>query len=226
MNAENNDTKSLIQKKHLFFGVVFLAVFTLLYAFCFAIDFVPEAPQEETSSLTVVDSDTERRGLASAFSARENTEEEGVWSDPLPSRIIIDTLDIDVEVLNPLSRDIDTLDRALKAGVVRHPDSGDFRDGGNMFLFGHSSYLPTVYNSNYRAFNGIQKLEKGEQIRVQSEDAEYVYEVVRVSQVDANVAEVLVGGGEDTLTLVTCNSFGSKDDRFVVEAKILKKNVL
>jgi LPXTG-site transpeptidase (sortase) family protein len=91
-----------------------------------------------------------------------------------------------------------------------------------MFLLGHSSYLPTVNNKNFQALNGIQKLEWGDTIRVQSEETEYLYRVQKVYEVKASAASADIEWGKAKIILVTCNSFGSKDDRFVVEGYLIK----
>ena len=95
-----------------------------------------------------------------------------------------------------------------------------------MFLFGHSSYLPHVLNKNFQAFNDIQKLVWGDIIRVQSSDTERQYRVSRVYKTAASEAEVSFEGEGTRLTLVTCNSFGTKDDRFVVEAELVETRSL
>ena len=143
-----------------------------------------------------------------------------------PLSIIFDSLEKEIQVLNPESRDIASLDHALLSGVVRHPDSADFADEGTIFLFGHSSYLPNVINKNFQAFNGIQNLEWGDTVRLQSNDREYVYRVDRVYQAKASDAEVTIERGEAKLTLATCNTFGSKDDRYIVEATLIRSGEL
>lgn len=145
----------------------------------------------------------------------------------LPVRIIFDTLDNkQVTVLNPESTSITALDTALLSGVVRHPDSADFTETGTIFLFGHSSYLPNVVNKNFQAFNGIQKLTWGDKVRLHSETMEYVYRVDRVYEAKASSADVPITYGESKLTLATCNSFGSKDDRYIVEATLIETRAL
>jgi LPXTG-site transpeptidase (sortase) family protein len=144
------------------------------------------------------------------------------YVEPYPVTVIFDSLDNrQVTVLNPISNKIADLDEALLEGVVRHPDSADFQSEGTIFLFGHSSYLPSVINKNFQAFNGIQKLQWGDTVRLQSLDREYVYRVDRVYQAKASDAEVEITRGEAKLTLATCNSFGSKDDRYIVEATLV-----
>jgi LPXTG-site transpeptidase (sortase) family protein len=104
---------------------------------------------------------------------------------------------------------------------VRHPDSADFKNVGNIFILGHSSYLPNVVNKSFQAFNGIQKMTWGDKIRLQSADTEYIYRVEKVYKTKASDAVVPPTPGKARLTLATCNSFGSKDDRFVVEAVLI-----
>jgi LPXTG-site transpeptidase (sortase) family protein len=196
------------------FFAAFFVVFVVTYGFLYAIDFIPESPTEEE---VIYEEEIPREQIVNA--PRTNV-------DPHPERIIIDALGKDIAVLNPESRTIADLDAALLKGVVRHPDSADFSKDGNMFLFGHSSYLPVVYNKNYQAFNGLQDLVKGDIVRVQSSDTEYVYRVTKSYKVKASESQIALDNTSAKLTLVTCNSFGSKDDRFVVEAELVDMKAL
>ena len=154
-------------------------------------------------------------------------ETEAINIDPQPQKIIFDDLGgKTVDVLNPVSRSIADLDNALLSGAVRHPDSADFVNTGNIFILGHSSYLPNVFNKNFQAFNDIQLLTWGDTIRLQSSDKEYVYQVDRVYKAAASALEVPNSRGLAKLTLATCNSFGSKDDRFIVEASLIETRSL
>lgn len=191
----------------LWFGGVFV-LFGLLAAF----GFLPPAllgETVETASATSTETVAQGPSIPHALTATSATE---------PVRIIIDKIDIDTTVANPESTDVNVLDQALLGGAVRYPGSADLSDDGNMFLFGHSSYLPRVINPAFKAFNGLQNLVAGDVIRVQSADKEYIYRVDTVSLVDANDAWVDLSGVEKRLTLSTCNTFGQKQDRFVVEA--------
>lgn len=196
-------------KKFRFFGTFFLVVL-LTYGVLYVIDFIPEAPEEEALPAEQVDVRTPTDPVILP-----------AGSDATPNKIIFDDLNREVTILNPESSDIATLDNALLNGVVRHPDSADLQQDGTMFLFGHSSSLPNVINRNYQAFNGIQNLEWGDKVRVQSADFEYVYRVDRVYEAKASTAEIALVSGTATLALVTCNSFGTTDDRFVVEATLV-----
>jgi len=201
------------------FFIVFFVIVLGSYAVLFAIDFIPEPvtgtkteqKMEEKEELPVV------------------VEEEVVIEEPvsaLPKKIIFDSLDKEVVVLNPESRAIADLDASLLNGVVRHPDSADFENEGNIFILGHSSYLPTVFNKNFQAFNGIQDLVWGDIIRVQSDDTEYVYRVQKVYEAKTSEVWVPQTPGKAQLTLATCNSFGAKDDRYIVEATLIDSKKL
>ena len=203
------------KRKGAFLGIFFV-VFSVSYGVLFAIDFIPEKP--ESDGVAVVEE--------AAASTAPDTAAVLEVVDPYPVRLKIESLGTDVLVLNPESREIAALDEALLKGVVRHPDSADFSETGTMVLFGHSSYLPTVHNRNYQAFNGIQKLIWGDMVRVESGDTAYIYRVKKVYKAQASAASVALSHKENMLILVTCNSFGSKDDRFVVEAELIEKEAL
>lgn len=243
--------RDISANKLAFFGVFFTIV-TLSYAVLYIIDFIPEPIDEnaitENSAESVVSAvkNIARRvngGLVPVNKATEEaeaplggvrvvipdtpTEAVVANTDPLPTKIIFDDLNgKTIDVLNPTSRAIPDLDEALLAGVVRHPDSADFVNVGNIFILGHSSYLPNVFNKNFQAFNEIQSLTWGDTIRLQSGDTEYVYQVDRVYKASASALEVPNSRGVAKLTLATCNSFGSKDDRFMVEASLVETRAL
>lgn len=137
----------------------------------------------------------------------------------LPVRMRIDRLDREMTILNPRSRLIADLDAALLGGAVRHPDSANLAQDGNVFILGHSSYLPNVFNRNFQILNGIQDLEWGDVITVYSETHVYEYRVERVYRARAQDVTVPIAGTGKRLTIATCNSFGSVDDRYIVESK-------
>lgn len=183
-------------------GVLWFGVFVVLTGLSFALGIVPKLETDEPSVALV----------------EENAPVTQEAQDGTPVRIIAERLDIDVRILNPESADIETLDAALLEGAVRYPGSGDLEDVSNMFLFGHSTGFRVVQNESFKAFNGLKNARTGDLIRVQSATKEYVYRVTDVSLVDAADALVSLSSSEKKLTLTTCNSFGAKEERFVVEA--------
>ncbi len=143
-----------------------------------------------------------------------------------PLRVTIESVGIDARVVNPASRDNQVLDEALREGVVHYPGSGVLTDNSNMFLFGHSSYLPQVQNKAYQVFNNLQKVNIGDMVQVESEGRVYEYSVTSVSLAEADEALVELSEGKKRLTLSTCNSFGAKTERFVVEADFVGSSPL
>lgn len=240
---------SAFEQRVVFF-LVFMGVLSLTYGFLFVIDFLPETPKDTSvmpALMTATTTPTTPTTSVPLKTPGETTSPSTLSTpsapsshdqliaspshtssiDPYPNEIIFDTLDHkSVKVLNPNSRSITALDNALLSGVVRHPDSASFVNTGTIFLLGHSSYLPVVHNKNFQAFNGIQKLAWGDTVRLRSTDTEYVYRVDRVYQAKAEDSEVKIVTGTPKLTLATCNSFGAKDDRFVVEATLVEQHSL
>lgn len=205
----------------------FLTAFTVIlfvsYGLLFAVDFLPEPVQSKSEVKTVSSvMDGEDSDQVVQTEPQPPVVEEPEKLDPLPSVIIFDSLDKEIVVNNPKTNDIPTLDAALQSGAVRHPDSANMLEEGNVFILGHSSRLPNVINRNYQAFNDIEDLEWGDTIRLQTEDGEYIYRVDKVYKAKASEVTVPIANTGSRLTLATCNSFGSKDDRFIVEATLEK----
>lgn len=136
-----------------------------------------------------------------------------------PSRILIPSVGIDSVVLQPQSPMIDVLDSALQKGAVYYPGSG-FIEKGNIFIFGHSSGLPVVINQAYKTFNGIEKSNIGDEIILYANGQKHTYIIERVYQADAESAFIDLSRSGRRLTISTCNSFGTKSDRWVVDAVI------
>jgi len=220
-----------IAPKSIGFLAVFFLVMCIGYGILYLIDFVPEKPTSKAETDTeVVTEDTpeiipENQTTSDVAESNLNFDPS---IDPLPVSITIDRLEKTITILNPVSRDITDLDQALLTGVVRHPDSADLsQKDGNILILGHSSYLKTVFNKNYQAFNGIQNLTWGDTIRLRSKDTEYIYKVDKVYQAKASTVSVptKTNGGQK-LTLATCDTFGAKEDRFIVEASLVSKKAL
>jgi len=239
----NIDFETIWKRKVPFFLTFFL-VFTLSYIVLVALDWLPEAPASTAEEKTPVtneqpNNETTDAGPSASSSVKEapvkqsmsdsleeitasgQTNEEAAppKETELPITLSIKKLDKVVTVLNPTSRTIADLDTALLDGVVRHPDSATLAQEGTVFILGHSSYLPKVFNKNFQAFNGIQNLGWGDTIELSSSDTVYEYRVEKVYRAEAKDVTVPIAGHGRTLTLATCNSFGSVDDRYIVEAK-------
>ncbi len=192
------------------FSLLFLLVFFVSVAILAELDLLPEAKALQASPLVA---------LASTEAPAPIDKIE------LPTKIAIPTIGLSASVVNPTTTGIAALDQELLKGVVRYPTSAKLGEMGNVVLFGHSSYLPVVNNQVYKTFNGIQKLAVGDSVTVYSSDTAYTYRVRSVTEekADDNTAIPLSVNGK-VLTLVTCNSFATKQDRFVVTADFVESN--
>mgnify|MGYP001566130658 FL=1 len=185
------------------FAVTFVALFALAFVFLAAVDALPEPLKNQNP-----------------IGTQDVPKIPDVQTLELPVRIVAKSIGLDKTVANPDATDVAALDAALLGGTVRYPTSAKLGEEGTVLIFGHSSYLPIVRNQNYKAFNGIQKLKAGETVSVYSDTTEYRYTVtgVRLANATEDVIELPATG--KFLTLVTCDSFGTKSDRFVVTAEL------
>jgi LPXTG-site transpeptidase (sortase) family protein len=189
------------------FLITFVMLFALTYGFLAAVDALPE-PTNSGSNTPII------TGSSHTIT---NTPATPVVAE-LPVRIAAMAIGMNVTVLNPTSTNVETLDANLLKGAVRYPTSAQLGVQGTMLVFGHSSYLPIVHNQNYKAFNAIQNLKRGDVVSVYSATQEYRYSVtgMRVADATEDVIELPTTGKH--LVLVTCDSFKSKSSRFVVTA--------
>lgn len=202
-------------KKWSFFGL-FAIVFFSSVVVLNQLDLLPEKP-------TVVTTPTVT--LAANKSYTVEISDTSTTIPELPARIEITKINLSANVVNPTETNIKILDEKLLRGAVRYPTSAKLGEVGNVVLFGHSSYLPVVNNQSYKTFNGIQKLAVGDAVTIYSSDTAYTYRVRSVAKesADDNTAIPLSVDGK-VLTLVTCNSFADKQDRFVVTADFVESH--
>jgi len=138
-------------------------------------------------------------------------------ADTKPAFIEIDKIGVSSQILHPSSPRVDVLDEALKRGAVYYPGSGTIEQG-NIFLFGHSSNWAIVQNQAYKTFNNLEDLVPGDEITLRADGKTYIYSVQTVNLVDANTAFVDLSRSGRRLTISTCNTFGQKSERWVVDA--------
>jgi len=138
----------------------------------------------------------------------------------LPTRLIIPSIAVDTKVYIPRNTSTAVLDADLQKGPVYYPGSGTINTG-NMFIFGHSTGHAVVINKAYKVFNELKNLNSGDIIYVESEGKRFTYRVRSVDKVDKDETLVTFDTKAHLLTLSTCNSFGSKSDRFVVVAEFV-----
>lgn len=213
-------------------AAVFLGSFFILSVFLNLIDFVPEAPTVDTASeksapttqapvvtVSQVAALHERNLnlIAGPAPAVTQASESGI----LPTRVVIEKVGVDTPVSNPRSTTLASLDNALLTGAVRFPGTASLDTQGSVVIFGHQSYLPVVHNKAFKAFNDLQKLTQGDTISVYSGNTEYRYAVRSVMLVTTDYGSIPLETVGRTLTLVTCNSLGEKEERYIVKADLI-----
>ncbi len=203
MERNNKGVVGGIMKHPISFGFSFILLFTLTFMVLAAADALPEPVK---TGGPVVETEP------------EVTE---VTNPEAPVRIAAPAVGVNATVSNPNSTNIATLDAALLTGAVRYPTTALLGEEGTTLIFGHSSRIPVVHNQNYKAFNNIQNLKKGETISVYSATAEYRYKVTSVRVADATEDVIQLAQRGKHLVLVTCDSFTSKSSRFVVTAELV-----
>lgn len=194
------------------FLVVFFLVFFATAVVLFVIDFVPERPEGT-------------RADGAAFAETANAAERSTTPE-VPTRVVIERAGVDTVIENPSSSAIPILDDALLSGAVRYPGSALLGEDSTMFLFGHQSGLPVVRNPAFKAFNGLQKLEAGDVIKIYSTTSVYEYAVRSVALARADEALIPLTENGQNLFLSTCNSFGDPGERVVVEAEYLGRTAI
>lgn len=201
------------QKDFLIVGIITLVIFAGTYALLSILGFVPKEFQLSNSDNDRVESQEEN-----VFNT--NTGDDNIndsVSVLLPDRISIPKIGVDSEIQKPESQDVAVLDAALTKGAVYYPGSGTI-NRGNMFLFGHSTSFAVVNNQAYKTFNDLNKLSVGDEIIIEADGKTYIYKVQSLVLVDENEAWVDFSKTDRRLTISTCNTFGAKQERWVVEA--------
>ncbi len=208
MQTQDHGIIGNIARNPIAFALAFVAFFLLTVWFLSTMDALPDPSKTNTSEVqasTAVSTETPVK----------------VAATELPVRVSAPKIGLNVTIKNPSSTDVDVLDEALLSGSVRYPGSAKLGENGTVLLFGHSSYLPVVHNQAYKAFDGIQNLKAGDTVSVFSNSLEYRYTVEKVEVANANEDVVELRKDAQYLTLVTCDSFTKKTDRFIVTAKFV-----
>jgi LPXTG-site transpeptidase (sortase) family protein len=188
-------------------SIFFLCVFVISFFALYLLGFVPNEMKEEG----VVTLPTNPTATTTSKTQSE-----------MPIRITIEKIGVDALVQNPTTTNVYALDDLLLKGAVRYPGSG-LPGEGNMFFFGHSTGLTLVHNQAFKTFNNLRKLVAGDMISVYSDKHIYTYKVNNVKLAKSSDVLVDFSVKKNMLTLSTCNTFGQKEERYVVEADYVGK---
>lgn len=204
---DSDDSKKFWQDAT-YFAVVFLAVFFITFIIFYFLNLIPGSSEP----------------IRDINNFSSNFEEENILPNPpqnltrtVPDKIEIPKIGVSSMIGKPNTQDVAVLDSYLTKGAVYYPGSGTLEEG-NIFLFGHSTGFRIVQNLAYKTFNDLNKLTTGDQIELTAGGQKHIYEVVSVTLVDEDRALVDFSTNDRKLTISTCNTFGQKQERWVVEA--------
>lgn len=209
---------------------MFLIIFFLMSTFFVLIDFFPEAPALATdvpaapvtpTTTTVAELTKSQRVQNVNLVAGPSPAVSQLSTGLKPTRVVIAKVGIDTPVLNPTSKSLAALDDALLSGAVRYPGTAHMNEEGSVVIFGHQSYLPVVKNKAFKAFNDVQELVQGDTVSVYAGDTEFRYAVRSVTLTTTDTDSIALETTGQTLTLVTCNSLGAKEERYIVKADLI-----
>lgn len=124
----------------------------------------------------------------------------------------------------PVVENVDPYDsrlyqKALTRGVAHARGSGLPGEGGNIFLFAHSSRDLITARQFNSVFYLLHKLEKGDEIRVWYQGVEHIYAVTSLDFVAPSAVSYLTTPtAVETLRLMTCWPPGTTYKRLIVTA--------
>ena len=190
------------------FAALFIAIFFISFVGLYLIGLIPTEFQVNTNDGVIGQIQNDLVNTQEATTTPTKAE---------PTEIKIPSIGLDSVINNPTSNDNNILDNELTKGVVHYPGSG-YPGVGNMFLFGHSTGFKIVNNKAYQVFDNIKNLNTGDQIEVYADNKVYTYSVTSVKMENEYDALVDFSTNKNMLTMSTCDSFGTKEDRYVVTA--------
>lgn len=113
--------------------------------------------------------------------------------------------------------------KEVKDTLIQYPGTALPGEFGNVVIFGHS-ILPVFYNpKDYKSiFSLIPTLEKGDQILIDFDGIEFIYEVVSYKEVKPEEINVLEQRfDQQTLSLITCVPPGTYLKRGIILARLV-----
>ena len=132
----------------------------------------------------------------------------------------IPSLEISAPVIADVNGgDKDVYFKALEGGVAHFAGTAKPGEGGNIFIFGHSSFYFWKAGDYKDIFKNLEDIEIGDEIIVNYKDKKYTYKVTETKVVDPNETSVLEPTATEQLTLMTCVPPGTDEQRLIVIAK-------
>lgn len=125
-------------------------------------------------------------------------------------------------VLMAPTTDEGVFNELLLQGVVQYPGTGKIGEKRPIFLLGHSTRKNTPASRYYRYLNGLDGVRPGDTIELSGSSRTAVYEVVSAGVHKDHEVVVHLNHNTANLIIATCSRIGAKEDRVVVEAKLVR----
>lgn len=114
------------------------------------------------------------------------------------------------------------IQKALRKGVVHYPFTATPDQYGNVFITGHSSYLPWDGGEYKDIFALLSRLSPGDEYRIFYRSKTYRYQIQNIFEIDPKDISVLEQPTDKkTSTLMTCTPVGTTLRRLVVQASLI-----
>lgn len=115
-----------------------------------------------------------------------------------------------------------TIQEALREGVVHYPYTANPDQFGNVFITGHSSYYPWDEGKYKDIFALLHKLEPGDEYFITYKGDRYTYRVKESFEVQPDDVSVLEQPIDQKIsTLMTCTPVGTVLRRLIVRADLV-----
>lgn len=128
-----------------------------------------------------------------------------------------------LEISAPVMADVDGSDKpaylaALQSGVAQYLGTKKPGQGGNIFIFGHSSYYIWDKGKYKDIFKNLVKIQTGDEIDLWFQGKKYRYKVVSTKEISPKEVNILAPTAKEQVTLMTCTPVGTDLRRFVAIA--------
>jgi len=219
------------------FGVILAAVFALLNWRALYLRFFWQPPNNQEIEKKINqapflkdktvggDNKSEDREKPKTSSVKEKEKEKEKENQNIQdickdSCLVIPKIGVTSPIVFSKSRKEEDIQEDLKRGVVHYLGTSLPGETGNCFIVGHSSNYSWRGGDYNTVFVFLDKLKKGDEIFIYYNGEVYRYEVIESFLVNPEQVEVLEGGSEPILTLMTCWPIGTNLKRLIVRAKL------
>jgi len=142
-----------------------------------------------------------------------------------PMKMDIESVEISSLRVSPNvnSYDKNIYNVSLKYGVAHFKGTPLPGDGGNSFIYGHStvtSFLNSSPDNPEIAFSKLENVEVGDKVKITKDEKELLYTVQKIKKVEPDDFSILKSQDQkETVTLMTCWPLGLGTKRLVVIAE-------